>query len=107
MELRRELGAELRATVRELNVPVIMVTHSREEALALGDTVQIIDAGRVVAEGSPLTILEQPGQGRVARLVGWKTCSGCASPSACPRTAPWCARPENARWKRRWPMVAR
>ena len=70
MELRRELGAELRATVRQLNVPVIMVTHSREEALALGDTVQVIDAGRTVAVGPPLTVLEQPGRGRVARLVG-------------------------------------
>ncbi len=70
MELRRALGAELRATIRELKVPAILVTHSREEALALGDTVQIIDAGRTVAEGPPLQTLEQPGQGRVARLVG-------------------------------------
>ena len=70
MELRRELGAELRATARQLGVPVILVTHSREEVLALGDTVQIIDAGRTVAAGPPLTMLEQPGRGRVARLVG-------------------------------------
>ena len=70
MELRRALGAELRSTIRELNVPAILVTHSREEALALGDTVQIIDAGRTVAKGPPLSVLEQPGQGQVARLVG-------------------------------------
>lgn len=70
MELRRSLGAELRATVRDLRVPVVMVTHSREEALALGDTVQVIDAGQTVAQGSPLSVLEQPGQGQVARLVG-------------------------------------
>ena len=70
MELRRELGAELRDTVGQLDVPAILVTHSREEALALGDRVQIIDAGRTVAEGPPLAVLEQPGQGRVARLVG-------------------------------------
>ena len=70
MELRRSLGAELRATVRDLSIPVIMVTHSREEALALGDTVQIIDAGETVAQGPPLSVLEQPGQGQVARLVG-------------------------------------
>lgn len=70
MELRRALGSELRAAIRELNIPVILVTHSREEALALGDSVQIIDAGRTVAEGPPLSVLEQPGQGRVARLVG-------------------------------------
>ena len=70
MELRRELGAELRATVRQFDVPVILVTHSREEALALGDEVQIIDSGVTVAQGPPLTALEQPGRGRVARLVG-------------------------------------
>ena len=70
MELRRELGSELRATVRQFGVPVILVTHSREEALALGDEVQIIDGGATVAQGPPLTALEQPGRGRVARLVG-------------------------------------
>ena len=70
MELRRELGSELRATVRQLDVPAVLVTHSREEALALGDEVQIIDSGVTVASGPPLTALEQPGRGRVARLVG-------------------------------------
>ena len=70
MELRRELGSELRATIRQFDVPVILVTHSREEALALGDEVQIIDGGATVAQGPPLTALEQPGRGRVARLVG-------------------------------------
>ena len=70
MELRQQLAAELRAMVSRLQTPVILVTHSREEALALGDTVQVIDQGRTVASGPPLSVLEQPGQGRVARLVG-------------------------------------
>ena len=70
MELRRELAAELRATVSRLNTPVILVTHSREEALTLGDSVQVIDNGQTIAIGAPLSVLEQPGRGRVARLVG-------------------------------------
>jgi len=85
MELRRALGAELRAAIRPTGValtgvsatgipatgvPAILVTHSREEALALGDTAQVIDGGRTVAVGPPLATLEQPGRGRVARLVG-------------------------------------
>ena len=70
MELRRELAGELRAMVRRLNTPTILVTHSREEALSLADTVQIIDRGRTVSIGPPLSALEQPGQGRVAQLVG-------------------------------------
>ena len=70
LELRRALGDELRRMVRRLHIPAILVTHSREEALALGDTLQVIDAGRTVAVGPPLTILEQPARGRVGRLVG-------------------------------------
>ena len=50
--------------------PVVLVTHDREEALALGDSVHVLDGGRVIAQGTPLEVLGQPGQGRVARLVG-------------------------------------
>ncbi|MFQ6026378.1 MAG: TOBE domain-containing protein, partial [Dehalococcoidia bacterium] len=51
-------------------IPIILVTHDREEALALGDQVQVINQGRPLERGRPLEILGQPGQGRVARLVG-------------------------------------
>ena len=69
-ELRRTVRRELRALLASNPVPVILVTHDREEALALGDSVQVIDGGRTVAEGEPLEVLGQPGQARVARLVG-------------------------------------
>jgi molybdate transport system ATP-binding protein len=51
-------------------VPAVLVTHDREEALALGDAVQVLDAGKVTATGLPLDVLGQPGQSEVARLVG-------------------------------------
>jgi len=69
-ELRRLLGKELRATLARSPIPVLLVTHDREEALALGDSVQVLDDGRIIARGHPLDVLGQPGQGRVARLVG-------------------------------------
>jgi molybdate transport system ATP-binding protein len=69
-ELRRTLRKELRSILAETNIPVILVTHDREEALALGDAVQVMNEGRPLARGRPLEILGQPGQGRVARLVG-------------------------------------
>ncbi len=69
-ELRRVVRRELRSVLARRPVPVILVTHDREEALALGDSVQVIDAGRAVTKGIPLEVLGQPGQGRVARLVG-------------------------------------
>ena len=69
-ELRRALRRELRLMLAATPVPVILVTHDREEALALGDAVQVLDAGKVTATGLPLDVLGQPGQGEVARLVG-------------------------------------
>ncbi len=69
-ELRRTLRRELRLMLAQSPVPVMLVTHDREEALALGDSVQVINEGRTLVTGDPLEVLGQPGQGRVARLVG-------------------------------------
>ena len=70
MELRRVLRRELRSVLARSPIPVLLVTHDREEALAMADSVQVIDGGLTIARGNPLDILGQPGQGRVARLVG-------------------------------------
>ncbi len=69
-ELRRTLRGQIRAILEQANIPVVLVTHDREEALALGDEVQVLDRGRTLDRGEPLRMLGQPGQGRVARLVG-------------------------------------
>ena len=69
-ELRRALRRELRSMLVETPIPVLLVTHDREEALALGDEAQALDFGKVTDRGAPLNVLGQPGQGEVARLVG-------------------------------------
>ena len=69
-ELRRALRRELRSMLAASPIPVLLVTHDREEALALGDSVQVLDAGRPIARGAPMEVLGQPGRGRVAALVG-------------------------------------
>ena len=68
--LRRTVRQELRAMLTRSPLPVILVTHDREEALALGDEVQVIDSGETIAKGAPVDVLGQPGQAAVARLVG-------------------------------------
>lgn len=70
MELRRSLRSELRKLLRESQIPIILVTHDREEALALGDTVQVMEGGRTIAQGNPVSVLGQPPTSLVARLVG-------------------------------------
>ena len=68
--LRRAVRQELRAMLVRNPVPVIMVTHDREEALSLGDEAKVIDGGHEIARGAPVDVLGQPGQAAVARLVG-------------------------------------
>lgn len=70
VELRRVLRRELRSVLANSPIPVMLVTHDREETLAMADSVQVIDQGKAIAQGGPLETLGQPGQGRVARLVG-------------------------------------
>jgi molybdate transport system ATP-binding protein len=50
-ELRRDFIADVRAYVDEARVPLLHVTHHRNEARALGDRVILIEAGRIKAQG--------------------------------------------------------
>jgi molybdate transport system ATP-binding protein len=46
--LRRDLAAEVREILRELNVPVVFVTHQPDEARQDGDQLVTLEHGRVV-----------------------------------------------------------
>jgi molybdate transport system ATP-binding protein len=70
LEIRRRVRAEVRQVLRDVDIPVVLVTHDREEALALGDCVTVLDGGRVLARGEPLALLGHPPRERVARLLG-------------------------------------
>ena len=50
-ELRRDFIADVRGYVDEARVPLIHVTHHRNEARALADRVVLIDGGRITASG--------------------------------------------------------
>ncbi len=51
-ELRRELVADVRAILRDLNVPVLLVSHQPNEIAAAGDRLVTIENGRVTRIGS-------------------------------------------------------
>ena len=50
-ELRRDFIADVRAYVDEARVPLLHVTHHRNEARALADRVVLIEGGRITASG--------------------------------------------------------
>jgi molybdate transport system ATP-binding protein len=62
--------SDLKSINREMRLPIVYVTHSREEAVALGDRIVVYERGRVVAEGEPLEVFGSPVTQNVARLTG-------------------------------------
>jgi molybdate transport system ATP-binding protein len=53
-------------------VPILYVTHSREEVIALGEHVLVIDHGRIIAQGTPHQVLNAPLREMVAQLAGFE-----------------------------------
>jgi molybdate transport system ATP-binding protein len=56
---RHSLIERLRKVQQALAIPMLYVTHSPAEALALGSQLFLLDAGRIVAEGAPLDVLSK------------------------------------------------
>jgi molybdate transport system ATP-binding protein len=59
-ELRNQLAEELLSMQKKLALPMVLVTHSRAEALQMADTVVLLDHGRVAAIGAPHNLLANP-----------------------------------------------
>ena len=67
---KRGIIADLKSINRELRLPIVYVTHSREEAVSLGERVIVYEQGRVVASGEPVSVFGTPVTASVARLTG-------------------------------------
>jgi molybdate transport system ATP-binding protein len=67
---RREAIAELRAVFAETATPVVLVTHSFEEAAVLAGELVVIDAGREVQRGTAASISASPASPFVADFAG-------------------------------------
>ena len=63
---------DLRTWNQEHGVPIIYVTHSREEVFALGERVIVLENGRPVAQGTPHQVMSAPRIETVAQLAGFE-----------------------------------
>jgi ABC-type Fe3+/spermidine/putrescine transport system ATPase subunit len=79
---RLELQGELGRVHRELGLTTLHVTHSREEAAALGDHIAIMLGGRIVQQGTMSDVQGRPRCPFVARFLGLNL-SAIASLPAC------------------------
>jgi molybdate transport system ATP-binding protein len=63
---------DLRQWNQAHHIPILYVTHSREEVFALGERVIVLDAGRIVVQGTPHEVIDAPQQETVAQLAGFE-----------------------------------
>jgi len=68
--LRVEMEVELRRIQRDVGITTIFVTHDQEEALTMSDYIGILDKGRMVQEGPPLDVYENPNSVFSASFLG-------------------------------------
>jgi len=63
---------DLREWNRTHRVPILYVTHSREEVFALGERVLVLDSGRILDQGIPHDVLSAPQMETIAQLAGFE-----------------------------------
>lgn len=71
-ELKSSIVDDLRAWNRANQLPILYVTHHRDEVDALGERVIALDCGRVIAQGIPHSVLDAPRTKRLARAAGFE-----------------------------------
>jgi molybdate transport system ATP-binding protein len=67
---KRDIIADLKLINREIRLPIIYVTHNRDEAIMLGDHLIAYERGRIVGSGEPVEIFGGAVVASVARLTG-------------------------------------
>lgn len=81
LDVRGELGRHLAGFAG----PSILVTHDPLDAMVLADRLLVLEAGRIVQEGTPAEVARRPATDYVARLVGLNLYAGTVTDAAARR----------------------
>lgn len=71
-ELKASIVDDLRTWNAAQKIPILYVTHTRDEVDALGERVIALDRGRVIGEGQPHEVLDAPRRKRLAQAAGFE-----------------------------------
>ncbi len=67
---RAQIRSETLDLVKQTGVATMMVTHDPEEAMFMADRIMVMNAGRIVQDGTPVELYFQPSDAFVAELFG-------------------------------------
>ena len=69
-KFRAQARVELKRLIQQFNVTLVYVTHDQVEAMSVADRVVVIDAGRVIQQGSFADLRADPDSLFVAQFLG-------------------------------------
>jgi iron(III) transport system ATP-binding protein len=69
-KLRERMRHEIRDLQQRLDITAVYVTHDQSEALAISDTIAVMEGGKILALGAPREIYGAPASRFVADFVG-------------------------------------
>lgn len=72
-----EIVQALRKWNEDCAIPILYVTHDRDEAYALGERMIVLEQGRIVSTGTPHQVLAAPERHSVAQLAGFENVLEC------------------------------
>jgi molybdate transport system ATP-binding protein len=75
-ELKAAIVDDLRAWNAAKRIPILYVTHTREEVDALGERVLAMDNGHIVSAGAPMEVLDTPRRKKLAQAAGFENVLG-------------------------------
>jgi molybdate transport system ATP-binding protein len=70
--IKSKIVDDLRAWNESHQIPILYVTHTREEVFALGESVVVLQNGRIIAQGTPHEVMTAPRQETIAVLAGFE-----------------------------------
>lgn len=72
LPVRMKIADDLRRWVQSLPIPVLYVTHNRDEVFMLGERLLVLERGALIAQGTPHEVLSAPRGETIAQLAGFE-----------------------------------
>jgi iron(III) transport system ATP-binding protein len=70
VKLRRRVREDIRSLQQQLSLTAVYVTHDQEEALAVSDRIIVMRNARIVQDGTPRKLYEEPADRFIADFIG-------------------------------------
>jgi molybdate transport system ATP-binding protein len=96
---------DLRTWNQAHSIPILYVTHSREEVFALGERVLVMENGRIIAQGTPHEVMSAPRLETVAQLAGFENIFNALVVAAHPGRGTMTCQIENSALELETPLV--